>query len=304
MKSNDEAEVRSDEVKTAHHSSSRARRSPSSLCQVGCQGWNYDDWVTGPGARVFYPQGTRAAAMLEEYARVFETVEVDSTFYAIPPATTFDGWAKRTPPRFTFSLKLPQEITHERALGAGSSALLDEFCERAGSVLNEKLGAILIQLPPQFELNRANGLALRAFLPRLPGDLRFSIEFRSPGWLKESVLDFLAEHRVALALVEGQWIAPEVTRSLAERPTADFTYIRWMGARNLTRFDAVQRPQDENLHDWSVIISRLAQRVSHVYAYFSNYYEGHAPESANKLKHLLGQPVIDAEDLEDQPSLF
>lgn len=270
---------------------------------VGCQGWNYDDWVTGPTERVFYPQGTRAATMLEVYARAFETVEVDSTFYAIPPSSTFENWAKRTPPGFTFSLKLPQEITHERALGMGSTTLLDEFCERA-RLLKEKLACVLIQLPPQFELNRENGLALRAFLPRLPRDIRFSIEFRSSGWLKSTVLDFLAEQRVALALVEGQWIAPEDTQRLVEHPTADFVYIRWMGARNLTRFDITQRPQDENLSEWSRMIEQLRERGSHVFAYFSNFYEGHAPASANKLKRLLNQSIVEASDLEDQPSLF
>ncbi|MDT4895528.1 MAG: hypothetical protein QOH25_605 [Acidobacteriota bacterium] len=272
-------------------------------CHVGCQGWNYDDWVTGPGARVFYPQGTRSTDMLEVYSRAFETVEVDSTFYAIPPTTTFEGWAARTPENFTFSLKLPREITHERALGAGSMALTEEFCERA-RVLKEKLASVLIQLPPQFELTRENGLAVRAFLPRLPRDIRFSIEFRSTDWLKQSVLDFLSQHNVALALVEGQWIAPEDNWHLAENPTADFVYIRWMGARNLTHFDTVQRPQDENLFEWSKMIARLTKRVSHVYAYFSNFYEGHAPSSANKLKRLLGQRVVEAADLEDQPSLF
>jgi uncharacterized protein YecE (DUF72 family) len=271
--------------------------------QVGCQGWNYDDWVTGPTERVFYPQGTRASGMLEVYARAFKTVEVDSTFYAIPPLSTFEGWARRTPPDFTFSLKLPQEITHERRLGEGSATILEEFCERARA-LKEKLASVLIQLPPQFELDRENGLALRAFVPRLPRDIRFSIEFRSPAWLKDSVLDFLSEHNVALALVEGQWIAPEENRQLALRPTADFVYIRWMGARNLTRFDLVQRPQDENLAEWSQIISSLIKRVPRIYATFSNFYEGHAPASANKLKRLLGQPTVEAADLEDQPSLF
>ena len=270
---------------------------------VGCQGWNYDDWVTGPGERVFYPQGTRAADMLEVYTRVFETVEVDSTFYAIPPTTTFEGWAKRTPPGFTFSLKLPREITHERALGADSAAIVEEFCERA-RVLEDKLACVLIQLPPQFELTKENGQSLRAFLPRLPRDIRFSIEFRSRDWLKQSVFDFLAEHNVSPTLVEGQWIAPEDNWRLAEHAAADFIYIRWMGARNLTRFDIVQRPQDENLSQWSRTIARLSERVSHVYAYFSNFYEGHAPASANKLKRLLGQSIVEATDLEDQPSLF
>lgn len=271
--------------------------------QVGCQGWSYDDWVTGPAESIFYPQGTRTADMLQVYARVFETVEVDSTFYAIPSVSALEGWAKRTPPGFTFSLKLPREITHERALAEGSASLVEEFCERA-SLLSGRLACVLIQLPPQFELNRENGLALRSFLPRLPRDIRFSIEFRSSGWLKQSVFDFLAEHNVSVALVEGQWITPADNWRLAEHPTADFTYIRWMGARNLTRFDIVQRSQDENLSRWVEMIASLRQRVSHIYAYFSNFYEGHAPASANKLKRLLGKPTLEASDIEDQPSLF
>ncbi len=270
---------------------------------VGCQGWNYEDWVTGPGGRVFYPRGTRSPAMLEVYGRAFETVEVDSTFYAIPPQQTFENWAKRTPPGFTFSLKLPQEITHERGLGSGSAELLAEFADRARA-LGPKLACVLIQLPPQFELTPETGRSLRNFLPRLPRDIRFSIEFRSASWLRQSVLDFLAEQEVSPALVEGQWIAPEDNWQLAEQLSADFVYVRWMGARNLTRFDAVQRPQDENLSSWAKTISRLRARGARVYAYFSNFYEGHAPASANKLKRLLGQHVIAAADLEDQPSLF
>jgi uncharacterized protein YecE (DUF72 family) len=270
---------------------------------VGCQGWNYDDWVTGVGGRVFYPRGTRAAAMLEVYSRAFETVEVDSTFYAIPPLQTFENWRRRTPPGFTFSLKLPQEITHERGLGSGSPELLAEFADRARA-LGEKLACVLIQLPPQFELTVETGRSLRAFLLRLPRDLRFSVEFRSSSWLKQSVLDFLSEHGVSPALVEGQWIAPEDNWQLAEQLSADFVYVRWMGARNLTRFNAVQRPQDENLRAWAKTISLLTERASRVYGYFSNFYEGHAPASANKLKRLLGQPVVESDDLEDQPSLF
>ncbi|HEX8709756.1 MAG TPA: DUF72 domain-containing protein [Pyrinomonadaceae bacterium] len=273
--------------------------------RVGCQGWNYEDWVRGAagGPGGFYPQGTRPAAMLEVYARAFETVEIDSTFYAIPPVSTVEGWARRTPAGFTFSLKLPQEITHQRALRDGSAALLEEFCERAAG-LGEKLACILIQLPPQFELTPENGRALRAFVPRLPRGLRFGIEFRSAGWLKPTVYDFLREHNVALALVEGQWLAREDVFELASNPTADFAYVRWMGARNLSRFDLVARPQDENLRDWANCLVGLGDCARGVYAYFSNYYEGHAPASANKLKRLLGQAIVEAADLEDQPSLF
>jgi uncharacterized protein YecE (DUF72 family) len=272
---------------------------------VGCQGWNYDDWVTGAagGRGIFYPQGTRASSMLEVYARAFETVEVDSTFYAIPSVSTVDGWTRRTPQGFTFSLKLPQEITHERSLRDGSAALLEEFCERIRR-LGEKLAVVLIQLPPQFEFTQGNVDTLREFLVQLPRDIRFSVEFRSNEWMREGVAEMLARHNVALALVEGQWVERADVWRLAQVPTADFAYIRWMGARNLTRFDKVERPQDENLRAWSELIAGLAERSMEVFAYFSNFYEGHAPASACKLKRLLGQTVVEAADLEDQPSLF
>lgn len=272
---------------------------------IGCQGWNYEDWVTKPAsaATAFYPQGTRAAEMLEIYARAFNTVEVDSTFYAIPSISAVDGWSKRTLPGFTFSLKLPQEITHQHALRSSSAGLLVEFCDRA-RLLGDKLAVILIQLPPQFEVTPENARALREFLPRLPRDLRFSIEFRSRDWMQPGTVEMLAQHNVALALVEGQWLPRDDVWKLAMQPTADFAYVRWMGARDLTRFDIVQRPQDQNLRAWSEIIRRLSERVPRTYAYFSNFYEGHAPASANKLKRLLDLPTVEAAELEDQPSLF
>ena len=277
--------------------------------EVGCQGWNYPDWVTGPAAgrrAVFYPRGTRAAAMLEIYARAFATVEVDSTFYAIPSVSTIEGWNKKTPPGFTFSLKLPQEITHGRALrGESASAMLAEFCARVRG-LGDKLAAILVQLPPQFDATPEHRRALSEFLPQLPPDLRFSIEFRHRSWFaeEEAVGAILKRHNVSLALVEGPWIDRERMWRAIDRQTAPFAYVRWMGARDLTRFDAVARAQDDNLRVWSERIKGPSRRGLTVYAYFSNYYEGHAPASANKLKSLLGQPTSEPDDLEHQPSLF
>jgi len=282
------------------------RLSAASCAHIGCQGWNYEDWVTGPAAdeTVFYPRGTRPAAMLDIYTRAFATVEIDSTFYAVPSAATVDGWHKRSPPHFTFALKLPQQITHEFGLRLkGSRELLAEFCDHA-RLLQDKLAAVLIQLPPQFEAVPENRRALETFLPRLPRDMPFTIEFRHASWITDETLNLLASHRIPVALVEGQWIARRTLFRTVEHAAADFAYIRFMGARDLTRFDCVQRLQDANLQLWHEAITRLCARVPRVYAYFSNYYEGHAPASANKLKRLLHQPTLDAADLEDQPSLF
>ncbi len=280
-----------------------------SLVQVGCQGWKYDDWVTPPASprAIFYPHGTRPDRMLEEYARAFDTVEVDSTFYAVPSEAAVDGWRKKTPARFTFSLKLPREITHEHQLRGGRAGeVLEEFCLRARR-LGEKLAAVLVQLPPQFEATRENSRALREFLLLLPRDLRFAFEFRDPFWFEEDLLEPLTRHpNVSLALVEGPWATRErIWRAAAGVLDAtDFAYLRWMGARDLARFDAVQRDMSANLKRWAGAVERLRERVPAVYAYFSNFYEGHAPASANSLKRLLGQAVVGPDELEDQPSLF
>ncbi len=277
--------------------------------EVGCQGWNYDDWVTPAGAaRVFYPRGTRAEGMLALYARAFETVEVDSTFYAVPAASTVEGWRRRTPEGFTFSLKLPQEITHRHALrGAQAARVFESFCANA-RLLGEKLAAVLVQLPPAFESGPENVRALREFLPLLPRDLRFSFEFREYGWFDGETAELLGRYGASLALVEGPWVRRERVWQLAEElkdgASGGFLYVRWMGERDLTRFDIVQRERAENLRAWADTLKSLAARGFDIYAYFSNFYEGHAPASANQLKRLLGQSATAPEELETQPSLF
>ena len=273
--------------------------------QIGCQGWNYPDWVTRAASaeHVFYPRGTRTGQMLEMYARALTTVEVDSTFYAVPPAATVEGWRERVPQGFTFSLKLPQLITHQLALRRGSEEVLEEFCERA-RLLGERLACLLVQLPPQFAATLENLEALRSFLRLLPRDLRFSFEFRESGWFEESVVELLGRAGASLAFVEGNWVRRERVWRLMKAGACDFAYVRWMGARDITRFDRVVRAQEANLRAWSEQLKALPTRVSQVFAYFSNFYEGYAPASANQLKQLLGQETFDPRRLESQPTLF
>jgi uncharacterized protein YecE (DUF72 family) len=273
-----------------------------SKMEIGCQGWNYDDWMTKAGGEtVFYPRGTRSNEMLAHYAKIFKTVEVDSTFYAIPTSSTVENWYKKTPENFTFSLKLPQEITHEYSLREPSFPLLEEFCERV-SLLEEKLGAILIQLPPNFEASKENAQALRDFLAELPKKIRFAIEFRNREWLIDWTFEELRKNDVSLCLVEGNWIPREMMFETTQKPTADFAYIRFMGERDLTQFDKIQRQEDANLQMWKSEIERI--KAKDIFIYFSNFYEGFAPASINKLKELFGQKTVEASSLENQKSLF
>ena len=281
---------------------SNEMKSSKTKIEIGCQGWNYDDWTTkADGETVFYPRGTKSGAMLEIYAQVFDTIEVDSTFYAIPASSAVENWHRKTPDDFTFSLKLPREITHEHHLQSTAFHVLDEFCERI-SLLKEKLGAVLIQLPPQFEANKQNAQSLRDFLAQLPKEIRFAVEFRNREWLIDWTFEELERMKVALCLVEGSWIPRDLMFQAIGKLKNDFAYIRFMGERDLLKFDKVYRQQDANLEMWKTEIERI--KAKEIFIYFSNFHEGHAPASVNKLKELFGQKTIDASSLETQKSLF
>lgn len=264
--------------------------------RIGTQGWNYDAWV-GP----FYPSGTRSADYLTVYARAFDTVEVDSTFYAIPPVKTVRGWHDRTPPGFTFALKLPQEITHERRL-RDADDLAALFFDRARE-LGDKLGPILMQMGPDFGPTELPALA--AFLPKLPRDLRVAVEFRQRAWVYDGVLALLAEHDVALALTDARWIPRKRMLQLAATPTASFAYVRWMGPdRSIVDYSRLQVDRSRELEAWSTSLWGMASRGTTVFGYVNNHFAGHSPASARELQRLLGQKPVEPEFLGEQMSLF
>jgi uncharacterized protein YecE (DUF72 family) len=264
--------------------------------RIGTQGWNYEAWV-GP----FYPSGTRPADFLAVYSRAFTTVEVDSTFYAIPAAKTVRGWAERTPPEFSFALKMPQEITHENRL-RDSADLAALFFDRARE-LGPKLGPILMQLGPDFAPSELPALA--GFLPMIPRDVRVAVEFRQRGWIHDGIIALLAEHNVAVAFVDARWIPRKTMMTLASRPTSDVAYIRWMGPnRDLVDYSRIQVDRGRELESWAAVIAALANRVKTVYGYVNNHFAGHSPASARELQRLLHQRPVEPDQLGEQMSLF
>ncbi len=268
----------------------------SGQLRLGTQGWNYAAW-TGS----FYPSGTRAPDFLRTYARAFDTVEVDSTFYAVPPASTIRGWASRTPERFVFALKLPQEITHERRF-VDAGDVLELFVERVRE-LGPRLGPILIQCGPDFSPVERDALA--AFLPGLPRDLRFAIEFRNRQWIADEHLAMLRAHGVALALSDGRWIPRAWLLRLCEQPTADFAYLRWMGPdRAITDYSHLQVDRSEELDAWAAMIPVLLAQVRTVYGFVNNHFAGHSPASVRMLQERLGLPTVDPRDIGEQGTLF
>ena len=264
--------------------------------RIGTQGWNYTMWT---GA--FYPTGTREADFLETYARAFSTVEIDSTFYATPAASTVRGWAGRVPESFLFALKLPQEITHERRLGDGAVEAAAVFFDRA-RLLERRLGPVLMQLGPDFGPDNFGALA--EFLPHVPTDIRLAVEFRQAGWLTPETHALLESHRVALALVDARWLPRKRMLALAAKPTTDFAYVRWMGPdRAITDYSHVQVDRTSDIEVWAVALANVSKRVQGVLGYVNNHFSGHSPSTARDLQRLLGQSPVDPASLGAQISL-
>ena len=264
--------------------------------RFGTQGWGYDAWV-GP----FYPEGTRPPDYLTTYARAFDVVEVDSTSYAVPAARTIRDWAARVPEGFTFAVKISQDITHEHRL-RGVAGLLDQFTDRARE-LGAKLGPILVQLGPDF--GPAELPALAQFLPLLPRDIRFAVEFRQRGWIHDGIIALLAEHQVALTLNDGRWIPRRKMLELAERPTSDFLYARWMGPdRAIADFSRTQVDRSREMELWSAIMAAVAARGIDVFGFASNHFAGHAPASVREMQRLVGQSPVEPEQMGEQLLLF
>ena len=265
---------------------------------LGTQGWNYPAWV-GP----FYPQGTRPADLLTIYSRAFKTVEVDSTFYAIPAEPTIIGWKEKVPHGFLFSLKVPQEITHDKML-VGVDVTLARFVARA-KLLGETLGVMLVQLSPEFRPTDRHRGSLERFLELLPGDIRWAVEFRHAGWLNGTTLDLLRSHGVALTLADSRWIKRGLMMEAAIEPTAPFSYVRWMGPqRRVTDYSHVQVDRERELAMWAEAFAALGERVRTIFGYFNNHFQGHSPASARDFQRRVGQTPVMPEALREQAELF
>jgi len=260
--------------------------------RLGGQGWTESDW-TG----VFYPRGLKAGERLGCYAGAFDFVEVDSTFYAIPPEGRVRGWRDSTPAGFRFAAKVPQAITHDPdpatgqprhpLAGAGWPDHLAQFVETM-RLLEDKLLALVVQLPPQWHWRPERLPVLAEFLAALPADLRWAVEFRHQGWRNDEVFALLRQHQAAFVIQDLYYMPRHV-----EVTTPELAYIRLQGRRkDIVRMDAVQIDRDEALDEWADTIRELtAKRVKNIVVAVNNHYQGHSPGTVAALQRRLGLPV-------------
>ncbi|MDH7568157.1 MAG: DUF72 domain-containing protein [Armatimonadota bacterium] len=268
----------------------KTRAQPRAQLRLGTMGFSYKEWA-GP----FYPAGTSPRGYLAAYARHFNTVELDTTFYASPRPSTVRGWYTSTPPYFLFAAKLPHSITHEKGL-VGAAEDLSDFV-RTMSLLAEKLGPLLIQLPPSYTVARLE--EVRRFLGELPAEFQFAIEFRHRSWYVKTVFDLLREKNVALVAVDY----PRLPRRL--ELTARWTYLRWVGRRSdVQTFDRLVLDRTADLQHWAGLLLQRLEEATTVYGYFNNHYAGHAPASVRQFQRLLGLDDAVSVPVGEQPLLF
>jgi len=259
---------------------------------LGTQGWSYVDWHG-----VFYPPGAKQEDRLPFYAEVFDTVELDTTFYDAPKPTIARSWARHTPESFRFAAKLPRAITHD-ALLRDTAADLAAFL-RAMEPLGERLGPVLAQMPAAFVRDDASVRALETFLRQCPEGVRLAVEFRHESWHRDETWSLLRKHGAAVAWTEWRAL-PRVTEI-----TADFLYLRWLGDReDIARYDRVQIDRSDSFRAWEADLMGALGRVREVYGYFNNHWAGHSPASANEMKRRLGLVAIEARDRWPQGELF
>jgi uncharacterized protein YecE (DUF72 family) len=247
--------------------------------RVGCSGWSYKDWV-GP----FYPRDMAAKDYLKFYSKVFDCVEVDSSFYRIPNAFMINQWRNNTPTGFLFSPKLPKKITHDNKLENSESTLL--YFYSVVSKLGEKLGPIAIQLPPSVKLE-SHIWVVKEFISKLSPEFRHAIEFRHRSWFTPEVYALLKKSNVAMVWSLNQYVEtpPEVT--------ADFIYLRMVGDRELTEFGGIQKDRSEDMKRWASVIRGASGKFESGYVFFNNHFAGFSPESTNEFRRLLGLMELD-----------
>ncbi|WP_456410512.1 DUF72 domain-containing protein [Oceanithermus sp.] len=231
---------------------------------VGCSGYFYWGWRGR-----FYPEDAPPSRWFELYARRFDTVEMNSTFYRFPTEATVKRWLKKAPERFRFTVKVPRRITHIERMGEPASVARFYEVLRA---LGDHLGAVLFQLPPSLHYSPEN---LERVLAPLDAGFDNALEFRHPSWWRDEVYRALDAAGAVFVSVS----APGLPDDYVE--TAGRAYLRFHGRGAWYRYVY----SDEELQDWARRVRAGPAKV--VYAYFNNDPDAAAPQNALAFRELL-----------------
>jgi uncharacterized protein YecE (DUF72 family) len=251
--------------------------------RIGTIGFGYADWQG-----VFYPPEVRPGDYLSYYAKHFDTLELDTTFHAVPTPERVRKWESAVPADFRFCVKTPKDVTHAPPPLSRRTDLMLHFLDVIRG-FGEKLGLVLLQFPPAFDTGEAR--ELEKFLAQLPTHLRYALELRHGSWNTPATEKLFRDHRcgrVAADYFDEPWEVPATT---------DFYYVRWIGEHGkFPTLDKEQIDVSERLEWWKERLQGPARDVHTVWGLVNNDYSGFAVATANRMKHLVGLPVAKRED--------
>ena len=263
---------------------------------IGCSGWSYaDSFERGGWVKVFYPDAQ--TKKLQYYTQFFNTAEMDATFYdkfyMHMTKDTFTAMSKATPDDFQFSIKVPETVTHDKRLDVskGAMALLDEFLDKISPLKSaNKLGAVLIQLPPSFTVKEFRNT--EKFLDRIPTGYDYALEFRNPSWNTEGPWELLRHYNIAAVMTDSP--EPDKLQFLSEPIiTANHSFIRWHGRHTKPRYNYLY--SKEELKPWVNKVKQISSETAVVRGYFNNHYGARAVVNAIEFKQMLGAVLSEKE---------
>jgi uncharacterized protein YecE (DUF72 family) len=218
--------------------------------------------------------------MLQQYANVFDTVELNSSFYKAPDEGTILGLTRYTKRGFMFSAKINQKFTHELGLKLNDEAQaeLENFVQLFDPLLTQdRLGCFLIQLPPSL---KKNDKLLEDFLADLPHRYDYVVEFRHKSWIDASTWGVLSKYQAAYCIVDEPLLPPEI------HITSPIGYIRWHGHGQRPWYD--YRYTEQQLKDWVPKIKEIQDNTKKTFGIFNNHFHGYAPENCAQIMEMLG----------------
>ena len=256
---------------------------------MGCSGWSYSSWQ-GP----FYPKEMENRAWLPYYSRIFNYVEIDSTFYNIPSESMVKNWERRTPENFRFTAKFPKIITHEKKF-KNVQRELELFYQRMAP-LKEKLIALLIQLPPSYKLKE--GLEdFSSYNFFFEGEFRYAVEIRHSSWFSDLAYNFFKNNNIAMVWSQMDRLqTPPVV-------TSDFVYLRLIGDRRLeeNQFDKIRIDRVEEIRNWANKMKEVKQNEKDVkigIVAANNHYGGYGPGTVDIFRQNMDMEKLSFENVD------
>ena len=253
--------------------------------RIGASSWTSEAWW----GKV-YPRTLTDGERLGWYARLYNCVEVDSSYYRVPPRGMVLGWRQRTPGDFLFTLKLTRDLLDPKkevdreqlALFLGNARLL-----------GDKLGCILLQFPPWVRPGRTHAFLTELWDALDPG-VRYAVELRDAAWFRGEELTWVRRH-LTDRRISFVWsyltyvdVPPEVT--------SDQVYLRFIGDHTTVPAEShgeVRVDRTPEVRLWSDRVRQVEEKVLRVFVFFNNHFAGFAPASINLFRTTLGLPPVD-----------